>query len=57
MRLDNCKEHRVTTTFQTLGLRPELVQTVTELGYKVPTPIQEGAIPLLLTGCDVMGQA
>jgi ATP-dependent RNA helicase DeaD len=40
-----------------LGLRPELVQAVTELGYKVPTPIQEGAIPLLLTGCDVMGQA
>ena len=47
----------MTTTFQTLGLRPELVQTVTELGYKVPTPIQEEVIPLLLTGCDVMGQA
>ncbi len=47
----------MTTTFQTLGLHPELVQAVSELGYKEPTPIQEGAIPLLLTGRDVMGQS
>jgi ATP-dependent RNA helicase DeaD len=47
----------MTTTFQTLGLRPELVRTVAELGYEMPTPIQAGTIPLLLAGRDVMGQA
>lgn len=47
----------MSNTFNTLGLRPELLQTVTELGYENPTPIQSGAIPLLLNGCDVLGQA
>jgi len=47
----------VSVTFQTFGLRPELVQAVTELGYETPTPIQTGAIPLLLAGSDVLGQA
>jgi ATP-dependent RNA helicase DeaD len=47
----------VAITFRTLGLRPELVQAVTELGYEIPTPIQAETIPLLLTGRDVMGQA
>ena len=51
------REYRVSVTFQTFGLRPELVQAVTELGYETPTPIQTGAIPLLLAGSDVLGQA
>ncbi len=45
------------TTFSELGLRPELVQTVTRLGYAEPTPIQAGIIPLMLAGKDVLGQA
>ena len=45
------------TTFSELGLRPELVQTVTKLGYAEPTPIQAGIIPLMLAGHDVLGQA
>ncbi len=45
------------TTFTELGLRPELVQTVTKLGYVEPTPIQAGIIPLMLAGRDVLGQA
>jgi len=45
------------TPFSELGLRPELVQTVTELGYAEPTPIQAGIIPLMLAGNDVLGQA
>ncbi len=44
-------------TFQNLGLVPELINTVTELDYIKPTPIQVEAIPLLLDGQDVMGQA
>jgi ATP-dependent RNA helicase DeaD len=43
--------------FETLGLRPELVQVTLELGYEEPTPIQTRAIPALLEGRDVLGQA
>ncbi|HET6247490.1 MAG TPA: DEAD/DEAH box helicase [Tepidisphaeraceae bacterium] len=43
--------------FGTLGLHAKLVQTLTELGYEEPTPIQREAIGPLLTGRDVIGQA
>jgi ATP-dependent RNA helicase DeaD len=47
----------MTITFESLGLRQQLVQAVMELGYENPTPIQERAIPALLEGRDVLGQA
>src|SRR5437588_11191113 len=47
----------MTTAFTTLGLCPGLVQTVSALGYTQPTPIQARAIPELLAGRDVLGQA
>ena len=47
----------MTTEFTSLNLRPELEQAIVELGYITPTPIQEGMIPLMLTGADVIGQA
>jgi len=47
----------MTTEFDSLSLRPELVQAITELGFTTPTPIQSGMIPLMLTGTDVIGQA
>src|ERR1700690_2898544 len=47
----------MTTEFTSLNLRPELVQTVTALGYTEPTPIQAALIPVMLTGADVIGQA
>jgi ATP-dependent RNA helicase DeaD len=47
----------MTTDFQRLGLAPDLVQAVTILGYEQPTPIQASAIPVLLAGRDVLGQA
>src|SRR5664279_3537108 len=43
--------------FETLNLRPELMQAIAELGYENPTPIQERAIPALIAGRDVLGQA
>ncbi|MBO8163550.1 MAG: DEAD/DEAH box helicase [Brevibacillus sp.] len=43
--------------FETLGLRPELMQGIKELYYKQPTAIQAEAIPLILQGKDVIGQA
>jgi ATP-dependent RNA helicase DeaD len=45
------------TGFAGLGLRPELLQALTSLGYEEPTPIQSGAIPSLLEGRDLLGQA
>ena len=43
--------------FAALGLGPELVSTLDSLGYEEPTPIQAQAIPHLLTGVDLLGQA
>ena len=43
--------------FSSLGLRPELLSALTALGYEEPTPIQSEAIPALLTGQDLVGQA
>jgi len=45
------------TSFDELGLRPELLRAVTEAGYTTPTPIQAQAIPVILAGKDVMGGA
>jgi ATP-dependent RNA helicase DeaD len=45
------------TGFKDLGLSPAIQQTLDELGYVDPTPIQEEAIPELLGGHDVIGQA
>ncbi|MCP1116753.1 DEAD/DEAH box helicase [Robbsia andropogonis] len=44
-------------TFATFGLHPKLLQAVTEQGYTKPTPIQARAIPVVLTGSDLMGAA
>jgi ATP-dependent RNA helicase DeaD len=44
-------------SFHELGLSEQIVQTLDELGYTEPTAIQEEAIPKLLAGHDVIGQA
>jgi ATP-dependent RNA helicase DeaD len=43
--------------FATLGLVPELLEAVAALGYEEATAIQREAIPPLLAGRDVLGQA
>jgi ATP-dependent RNA helicase DeaD len=43
--------------FADLGLAPELLAAVEELGYETPSAIQAGAIPPLLEGRDLIGQA
>jgi len=45
------------TGFAGLALRPELLKALTSLGYEEPTPIQREAIPPLLDGHDLLGQA
>jgi len=43
--------------FRDLSLSPPLIQALEERGYERPTPIQAGAIPPLLEGRDLVGQA
>src|SRR5688500_1841989 len=43
--------------FGSLGLSKTLVSAVTALGYEEPTPIQREAIPVMLAGGDMLGQA
>ncbi len=45
------------TGFAELGLRPETLAALDELGYEEPTPIQRETIPLLIAGTDLLGQA
>ncbi len=44
-------------SFESLGLRPELLRAVADEGYTQPTPIQIQAIPVVLAGGDVMAGA
>jgi len=43
--------------FDRFGLGPELLKALAEIGYKEPSPIQKAAIPELLLGRDLVGQA
>ena len=43
--------------FDTLGLSDPIVAAISALGFESPTPIQARAIPLLLQGRDLIGQA
>jgi ATP-dependent RNA helicase DeaD len=43
--------------FAALGLDPHLAEALAALGYEEPTPIQREAIPPLLEGRDLVGQA
>ncbi|WP_257570795.1 DEAD/DEAH box helicase [Streptomyces sp. NP160] len=45
------------TRFADLGLGPELLAALNDLGYEEPTPVQAEAVPHLLAGRDLLGQA
>ena len=45
------------TTFSDLGLSPSITNSLTALGFEEPTPIQNEAIPAILSGRDVLGKA
>src|SRR5919206_4757133 len=47
----------MTKTFEELGLSAELTRALSENKFEAPFPIQEAAIPLILQGKDVVGQA
>ncbi len=49
--------HGFSPGFAALGLEARLLATLDQLGYEEPTPIQREAIPSMLAGKDVLGQA
>jgi ATP-dependent RNA helicase RhlE len=51
------QEKVINTSFDSLGLKPELLRAVAEQGYTQPTPIQAQAIPVVLAGRDLLGAA
>ena len=44
-------------TFTELNLNPSLMQSITRMHFKIPTPIQAQAIPHALLGKDILGTA
>jgi len=54
---DTAASPAAVSAFAELGLDPRITATLTTLGYEEPTPIQSAAIPALLEGRDVLGQA
>lgn len=44
-------------SFDSFGLHPDLMRAIAEVGYTTPTPIQAEAIPVVISGRDVMGAA
>ena len=43
--------------FKELGISPEILKAVEDMGFEEPTPIQKASIPIALTGKDLIGQA
>ncbi|MCY4549299.1 MAG: DEAD/DEAH box helicase [Defluviicoccus sp.] len=43
--------------FDELGLGPDVLRAISDVGYETPTPIQEQSIPAALTGRDILGCA
>src|SRR3954471_14450423 len=44
-------------SFAELGLHPNVVAAIADVGYESPSPIQAETIPVLLSGADLLGQA
>jgi ATP-dependent RNA helicase RhlE len=60
MEIAGIPQHPVATTdksFEDLGLSPEILTSLTRIGFAHPTPIQARVIPIALTGRDVIGLA
>lgn len=46
-----------TIRFEELGLYPQILRAIKEMGFEEATPIQSQAIPVVMSGVDVIGQA
>jgi len=50
-------EHMQETKFSKLGISEEVVKAIEKMGFDTPSKIQAEAIPVILTGKDVIAQA
>jgi ATP-dependent RNA helicase RhlE len=57
MTWEGPQEPMLPMSFDSLGLTPELLRAVADQGYTEPTPVQREAIPLVLTGRDLLAGA
>ena len=55
--LESVVEEEPVITFDSFGFCPEIMQALNEAGFREPTPIQVKAIPSVMEGRDVIGQA
>ena len=44
-------------TFEDFGFKKELLRSINHAGFKIPSPIQAEAIPIIMQGKDMVGQA
>ncbi|MCB1141483.1 MAG: DEAD/DEAH box helicase [Leptospiraceae bacterium] len=44
-------------SFKDMNLKDEILRSILDIGYEIPTPIQREIIPIILEGKDVLGQA
>ena len=51
------KNKKLTIKFEELGLGAEIIKALKENRFEAPFPIQQEAIPFILRGIDVIGQA
>lgn len=51
------RQNTDTMPFTSLGLAPALAQAAAELGFTAPTPIQQAAVPVVLSGADLLATA
>lgn len=57
-KMENQKQETETKLkYSESGIHPDILKAVKEMGFETMTPIQEQAIPILLEGKDVIGQA
>ncbi len=56
-KIEHVTEYLPVNTFKTFGLDEKIVSNLTHKGYKVPSPIQDQAIPVVMQGKDVIGIA
>jgi len=54
---ENAQQEQNPITFDDLGLNKEILRSVKSAGFTIPSPIQAAAIPLILQGRDMVGQA
>ena len=55
--IESERKYMETVRFDELDLYPQILRAIREMGFEEATPIQSKAIPVVMEGVDVIGQA